>query len=186
MEEASKAVGLFTLAMMPERLRARAPLGRMLERHQLKLVGGMLAAAVPFGSQTMAAQFLAMSPTQVAGIVDNAQSLAQDMDRLKQSGLYADIDRDGQVRLPSEVTEADVATQLRLARQAVSSASVLLDPGVQARLAHPPAEAVELCRTLISAFSDAGYSRTPETAANLMLDAVRKLRQQTARSEHKP
>jgi AbiV family abortive infection protein len=138
-EEAGKATALFVLALMPRRLRAQVPLGRLLQWHQLKLVGGMLIAAVPFGPRTIAAQLLDMPPEQVAEIMDNAQVLAQDMDCLKQRGLYADIDRDGQVRLPSEVTGTDVPAQLGRARRATSSALVLLDPGVQARIVDPPA-----------------------------------------------
>lgn len=180
-EEAGKAAALFVLALMPRQLRARAPLGRLLQWHQLKLVGGMLIAAVPFGPRTIAAQLLAMPQAEVAEILDNAQVLAQDLDCLKQRGLYADIDHGGQVRLPSEVADTDVPAQLDRARQAASSASVLLDPGVQARIVDPPAEVVELCHALVSAFADAGYSRTPEAAAELMLDAVSKLQERTAR-----
>lgn len=178
LEEAGKAVGLSALAILPRQFRARAPLGRLLEWHQLKLVGGLLITAVPLGARPIAAQLLAMPPTQVASILDNAQVLAQDMDRLKQRGLYADIDRGGRVRLPSEVTEDDVAGQLSRARPAVSSASALLDPRIQARIAHPPAEAVVLCRALMSALAEAGSGRTSEAAANVMLDAVRKLQEQ--------
>src|SRR5258708_33443168 len=110
-------------------LRAQAPGGRLLEWHQLKLISGMLIAAVPpgTGTRTMAAQFAAMAPERVAEILDNAQTLGQDQDRRKQRGLYVDIDRNGQVRLPSEVTVADVAAQLRPARRAVCSASLLLE-----------------------------------------------------------
>jgi len=179
-EEAGKAAALFVLALMPRQLRARAPLGRMLQWHQLKLVGGMLIAAVPFGPRTIAAQLLAMPQARVVEILDGAQALAQDLDCFKQRGLYADIDSGGRVRLPSEVADTDVPVQLCRARRAVSSASVLLDPDVQARLAHPPAEVVELCRALVSAFAEAGYSRTPEAAANVMLDAVSRLQEQTA------
>src|SRR5215472_7087002 len=107
-EEAGKAISLAALAIMPAGLRAQAPVGRMLEWHQLKLVGGMVIAAVPpTGPRTMAAQLTAKAPSQVAEILDNAQALAQDQDRLKQRGLYADMDRSGRMRLPSEVTDAD-------------------------------------------------------------------------------
>jgi AbiV family abortive infection protein len=184
-EEAGKAASLTALAVMPASLRARAPVGRMLEWHQLKQVGGLLITAVPFGSPTMASQFAAMPPDQVAGVVDDAQVLAQDVDRLKQRGLYADIDRNGRVRLPSEVTEADVAGQLGRAQLAVSSASVLLVPGTAAWMANPRAEAIELCRALVSAFAEAGPGRTPEAAADVYLNAAAKLRQQTASSEAK-
>src|SRR5260221_12853939 len=134
--------------MMPVSLRAQAPAGRLREWHKRKLISGMLIAAGPPGPgpRTMAAQFAAMAPERVAEILDNAQTLGQDQDRLKQRGLYVDIDRSGQVRLPSEVTVADVAAQLRQARRAVSSASVLLDPRAPPFLANPRARAVELWR----------------------------------------
>src|SRR5215469_972811 len=47
-EEAGKAGSLVLLAMMPGDLRAQAPVGRMLEWHQLKQVQGLLIAAVPY------------------------------------------------------------------------------------------------------------------------------------------
>jgi AbiV family abortive infection protein len=177
-EEAGKALGLATLAMMPIGLRARAPVGRMLEWHQLKLVGGMLFAAVPpRRPRTIAAQLLDMPPDRVAAILDNAQTLAQDQDLLKQRGLYADIDHNGQVRLPSEVTVADVGAQLCRARQAFSAGSVLLDPRTLAFIENPPAEAIELCRALVSALAEAGYSRTTQAAADVWVKAVGKLRE---------
>lgn len=181
-EEAGKAVSLAGLAMMPLGLRARAPVGRMLEWHQLKLVGGMLIALVPPGTPTMAAQFAAMPPERVAEVVDIAQMLAGDQDRLKQRGLYTDMDRAGRVRLPAEVTGADVCVQLGQARRAVSSASVLLDPGAPAYLANPPAETMNLCRALVSAGSGAEYGRTAEAAADVWLEAVGKLQQQAPAS----
>jgi AbiV family abortive infection protein len=185
-EEAGKAASMTALAMMPAGVRAKARVGRMLEWHQLKLVGGMLIAAVPFGARTTAAQLAAMPASQVADVLDNAQMLAEDQDRLKQRGLYVDIDRGGQVRLPCEVTGADVAAQLRRARQAVSAASVLLDPGAPGFLADPPAESIELGRALVSALAEAGYSRTAEAAADVVLNMVRKLQEQTAASEARP
>jgi AbiV family abortive infection protein len=179
-EEAGKAASLACLAVMPGGLRARAPVGRMLEWHQLKLVGGMLIAAVPLGTTpTMAAQLTAMAPSQLAEVLDNAQALAQDQDHLKQRGMYADMDCGGRVRLPSEVTDADVASQLRQARRAVSSASVLLDPRAPAFLANPPPEVAEFCRALVGALAEAGCGRSPQAAADVWLNAVDKLRQQT-------
>src|SRR5262249_44546050 len=52
----------------------------------------------------------------------------------------------------------------------------LLSPEAQARLAHPPAEAVELARALVSALTQAGNARTPEAAVDVVLNAVSKLR----------
>lgn len=180
-EEAGKSLDLAALAVMPVSLRAQAPVGRMLEWHQLKLVGGLLITAVPLGS--VAVQLANMPQDQVAGILEDAQVFAQDADRLKQRGLYADIDRNGHVRLPSEVTETDVAEQLGRARLAVLSASALLVPGSAARIAHPPAEAIELSRALVSALAKAGCGRTPQAAADVILNAVRKLQEQTAESD---
>lgn len=177
-EEAGKAVSLAGLAVMPANLRAQAPVGRMLEWHQLKLVGGMMIGAMPFGGRALPAQLAAMAPTELAVILDNAEVLAEEVDRLKQRGLYADIDADGQIRIPSEVSEADVAAQLARARQAVSAASLLLDPGMPAELLDPPAESVELARALVSAFAEAGHNRTPKAAADVVLNAVTKLQNQ--------
>lgn len=180
-EEAGKAVGVTALAVMPVSLRAQAPVGRLLGWHQLKLVGGLLITAVPLG--TLAVRFAAMPASQVSGILQDTQVLAQDVDRLKQRGLYADMDRSGRVQLPSEVTEADVATQLGRARLAVSSASVLLVPGSAARITNPPVEAIEFCRALVSACSEAGPGRTPEAAADVLVNAIGKLREQSAATD---
>ncbi len=177
-EEAGKAADLAALAVMSVSLRAQAPVGRMLEWHQLKLVVGLLITAVPL--DTFSVQLAAMPSSRVAGILEDAPVLAEDVDRLKQRGLYADIDRGGQVRLPSEVTEAEVPVQLGRARLAVSSASALLAPGMAARLASPPAEPIEFCRAVVTAFAETGPSRTPQAAADVVLNAVGKLRQQTA------
>ena len=182
-EEAGKAVTLAALAVMPENLRARAPLGRMLEWHQLKLVGGMLIGAMPFGGRALPAQLATMHPSRIAAIVEDAHVLAQDMDRIKQRGLYADIDCSGQVRLPSEVTGAEVAAQIGQARRAVLAASLLLDPGIPAELANPPAESVELARALVDAFAEAGCSRTPKAAADVFLSAIRSFQKQMTGSD---
>src|SRR5260370_16599860 len=48
-EEVGKAGSLPDLAAMPENLRARAPVGRMLEWHQIKLVPAHLIPPSPFG-----------------------------------------------------------------------------------------------------------------------------------------
>ena len=65
-EEVGKAGSLAALAAMPENLRARAPLGRMLEWHQWKLVTGLLIAAVPVGVPGVAARFVTMPLGEVA------------------------------------------------------------------------------------------------------------------------
>src|SRR5262245_22550730 len=160
---------------MPESLRARAPVGRMLEWHQMKLVVGQLIAAVPFGVP-MAVRFVTMPLGEIAQIFDNARAFAEDVDRLKQRGLYVDVDRSGHVREPSDVTAADIGAHFDRARQAASATSALLDPGAPLVLANPVAGDVEFSRALVSAYAAAGHRRSPAAAADVLLTAVTKLR----------
>jgi hypothetical protein len=107
---------------------------------------------------------------------------ADKADRLKRRGLYVDLDRSGRIREPSEVTEAEVTSQLCRARQAVASVGALLAPDAQARIANPPADGVEFAQELVSAVSAPGYSRTPKAAAEAMLKAVGKYRRDATSS----
>jgi AbiV family abortive infection protein len=174
-EEVGKAGSLAALAAMPENLRARAPVGRMLEWHQMKLVEGQLIAAMPFGVAGKATRFMTMPLSEVAGILDQAQAVAEDMDRLKQRGLYVDVDRSSQIREPSEVTVAEVREQLDRARRATSGVNALLDPSAPPQLANPVIAVVEFSRALLSAFGEMGPSRSPEAAANVFLNTAAKL-----------
>ncbi len=175
-EECGKALSLTALALLPRTLRTRAPVGRMLEWHQLKQAGGLLIAAVPIDGPGMAVKLAAMPATRAAEILATLSSPAQEADHLKQRGLYVDMDRSGRIREPSEITEAELARQLARARQAAASAALLLAPDTQARLANPPAEVIELASALVSALIHEGKARTPEAAARVMLNAVRNLR----------
>jgi AbiV family abortive infection protein len=175
-EEVGKAGSLATLAAMPANVRARAPLGRMLEWHQMKLVAGHLIAAVPFGVPGVAARFVTMPMSEVAEILDSAQAFAQDVDRLKQRGLYVDVDRGGQVREPSEVTAAEVRVQLGRARRAAWAATALLDPSGPLLLANPVAADVEFSRAVVGAFGETGHARSPEAAADVLRNAACELR----------
>jgi AbiV family abortive infection protein len=175
-EEVGKAGSLAILAAMPENLRARAPVGRMLDWHQLKLVAGHLTAALPFSAPALAPRFVTLPLRQVAEILDDAQAFARDADRLKQRGLYVDVDRTGHVREPSEVTAADVRGQLGQARRAASGADALLDPGAPRWLANPAAETVEHSRAVVSAFGETGSARSPGAAADVLLNTATKLR----------
>jgi len=174
-EEVGKAGSLAALAAIPENMRARAPVGRLLEWHQWKLVAGMLIAAVPVGAPGLAARFVTMPLSEVAEILDNARAFARDVDRLKQRGLYVDVDRSGQVREPSEVTAAEVREQLDRARRAASAKRMLFDPGAPLWLANQGAAGVEFSRALVSAFGATGPARSPEAAADVLLKAARKL-----------
>ena len=173
-EESGKAACLVALAALPRSLRAQAPVGRLLEWHQLKQVGGLLIAVMTWDAPDVAARLAAMPATRATQIVCSLNVPAEEADRLKRRGLYVDMDQAGRIREPSEITEAEVTSQFARARQAIASAGMLLDPEVQARIARPPAEAVELCEALASTLTLAGYTRTPEAAAEVMLDAVRK------------
>lgn len=179
-EEVGKAESLAALAMLRENLRAQAPLGRMLEWHELKLVGGLLVAAVQVGESTLLDSLAAMPASEVTEALNNAQAFAEDEGRLKQRGLYVDIVRGGGVSLPSEITEAQVCEQLSRARQAALSASVMLEPDAPARLAKPRDDDVEVSRALVGAFAEAGYARTPEAAARVVRKVVSKLQAQRA------
>lgn len=171
-----KAGSLATLAAMPENLRAQAPVGRLLAWHQLKLVKGMLTAAVPFGVASRAIAFATLPSGELAQILDNAQAFTEDMDRLKQRGLYVDVDHSGRVREPSEVTAAEVRQQLDRARRATSAADALLYPDALPGLADPGADDIEFSRALVSAIGDNGRARSPEAAADVLRNTATKLR----------
>ena len=175
-EEVGKADSLAALAAMPENLRARAPVGRMLEWHQMKLVAGQLTAAVPFGPPGKAARLVSMPSGELAGVLDNAQAFAEDTDRLKQRGLYVDVDRSGQIQEPSEVTAAEVREQLGRARRAASAAETLLDSSAALLLFDPEVAGTEFSRAIFSAFGQMGHARSAEAAADVLRDAVAKLR----------
>jgi AbiV family abortive infection protein len=175
-EELGKAGSLAALAAMPENLRAQAPVGRLLEWHQLKLVKGTLLGAAQVAPPDACAMLAAMPISDVAEILDRAQALARDADRVRLRGLYVDVGPDGQVEQPSEVTEAQVREQLDLARLASSTASGMLDPGAQARIAHPDQCTIDFSRALSSAFADVGHARSPEAAADVVLGAASRSR----------
>jgi AbiV family abortive infection protein len=175
-EEVGKADGLAALAAMPESLRAQAPVGRMLEWHQMKLVTGQLIAAVPASVPGKVARLAAMTQGEVAELLDDAQAFAENTDRLKQRGLYVDVDGRGHIREPSEVTAADVCEQLDRARQAASAAIALLDPSAPLLSADPGADDFQLSRALFGAFREIGRARSPEAAADVLRSAVTKLR----------
>jgi AbiV family abortive infection protein len=182
-EECGKALCLIALAVLPRKLRAQAPVGRMLEWHQLKQVGGLLIAAVPVDSPGMAAKLATMPETRAAQILGALCLPAEEADRLKRRGLYVDMDRSGRIRAPSEITGAELASQLVRARHAAASADLLLGPDAQARLADPPAEVIQLASELVNALTHERTARTPEAAAHIMLNAVRSFRDGTATTQ---
>jgi AbiV family abortive infection protein len=179
-EECGKALCLAALTVLPRTLRTQAPVGRMLEWHQLKQVGGLLIAAVPIDPPGLAAKLAAMPATQATRIVTTLSVSAEEADRLKRRGLYVDMDRTGRICEPSEITEAEFTSQLERARQAAVSAALVLGPEARARLANPRAEVIELASALVNALIQEGRARTPEAAADIMLNAVGNLRDNMA------
>jgi AbiV len=113
---------------------------------------------------------------EVAKILDDAQEFAEEMDRLKQRGLYVDVDRCGRVREPSEVTAAELREQLNRARRAASAANALLDPAAPLGLANPGGAGVEFSRALVSAFGVARSARCPGAASDVLRNTATKLR----------
>src|SRR5258707_5432234 len=136
-EEFGKAISMVALAAMPANVRAQAPVGRMLEWHQLKLVGGTLMAVPGFGPPGAAAKLAAMPITQLEQILDTTDAFADDADRLKLRGLYVDMDRGGRIPRPPEITPAEGSDELTPARHVASSASPHPYPRNPAKYAHP-------------------------------------------------
>ena len=143
----------------------------------------MLVAAASISPPGTAARLAHMRVTQLEQILEQTGAFAEDADRLKRRGLYMDLDREGRIRRPSEITKAEVSRQLARARRVASTASLLREPATQAWLAHRPAELVEFSRALVLAFAEAGTVRSPAAAAAVVLQAVSKLRQQLAASD---
>src|SRR5258708_27183408 len=84
-----RPLALLTLANMPRNARAHAPVGRMLEWHQLKLVGGMLMAVLGFGPPGMSARLAAMPVTELEQILGTTDAFAEDADALERRGRCA-------------------------------------------------------------------------------------------------
>ncbi len=175
-EECGKALCLTSLAVLPRTLRTQAPVGRMLEWHQLKQVGGLLVAAVQIDEPGLAVRLATMPATQVTQILTTLSAPADEADHLKRRGLYVDMDQAGRICEPGQITDTELTSQLERARQAAASATLMLGPAAQARLAKPPAEVTEFASALVSALTGPGRPRTPEAAADIMLNAVSNLR----------
>ena len=179
-EEAGKAASLVLLTVMPKAVRARAPVGRMLEWHQLKQVQGLLIARQPYRLTEVASWLGAMPAGELAQFLATLVAPADEADCLKRRGLYVDVGRGGRIREPSEITESEVLGQLDRAGQAASAAGQLLEAEMQARMVNPAAELVELSRAGVSASAEAGYARTLDAAVEFVLNAASKFRDSMA------
>jgi AbiV family abortive infection protein len=174
-EECGKAAGLAALAALPRTKRVRAALGRLAGWHQLKMIGGLMTSVITSEEPGGAAKLARMTATQAAEIVNYLAVPAEEADRLKRRGLYVDMDRNGRVSEPSEITREDLSEQLARTQKAVSSVAILLTPEGHERLEHPRAEMITLASGVVDAVSEAGGRRTPEDAVGVLLEAVRRL-----------
>jgi len=145
-EEVGKAESLAKLTGLPQAVKARAPVGRMLEWHQMKQATGQLIAMVPYDPRGLAAGLRAMPAADLAQVLSDLKVRAEEADRLKRRGLYVDIDQGSRIREPSQITEAETTGQLALARRAVTTIWLLLDPGNVPRFPYLSEEGVELAR----------------------------------------
>lgn len=171
-EELGKSGGLVYLAAMPDKVREQAPVGRLLEWHQLKLVKGTVLAELQVAPPAVCPTLAAASFADVSDVLDDAQAFARDEDSVRLRGLYVDVDHSGRVQQPSEVTAAQVRRQLDLARSAASVASDLLDPDAPDLIANPDPRTVDFSRALVEAFGGLRHGRSPEAAADVLAEAA--------------
>jgi AbiV family abortive infection protein len=171
-EEFGKACGMMVLSMVPPALRSRARPKELLRDHQVKMLGALVMRVLAFDRPGVATRVAAMP--DLASVLSDLQVQAADANEAKKSGLYADIDAEGRVRMPSEVTEGEARDALTRAQEVASSAEPLSNPVYLARLADPPRELVQLMTPLLiqaldSVPSDAG----PEEMATAAIEFVR-------------
>jgi hypothetical protein len=154
------------------RSKAQAPVGRLLEWHQWKQATGQLLAVVPYLPPEVGAGLLATPSIDLEQIMSSMEVCADEAHRLKRSGLYVDIGQGSRIREPSEITEAEVTGQLGQARRAVASARMFIDPVQQARVANPDIGWIKLAGATVSVLAGAGYARTPDAAADVMVTLI--------------
>lgn len=172
-EESAKAVNLAVLAAVPGRLRGRAPLRRLLAVHALKLAGGLLLSALPFGE--IGARLSAMTASDLARTLEVLVP-ADHSDQLRQRGLYVDIGSDGIIHGPVDITCADAKEQIEKADAAVASLDMILRPGFVAWLNDPPPEGMRLAEDIFSALIAADPIESPEAATAVIIEAVAQFR----------
>lgn len=173
-EETGKGMDLTALAAMPASLRARAPLRDLLERHAIKLVGGLLLSVLPFSS--VASRITAMPDKELQSLLRYLATIADVADSLKRRGIYVDLEDDG-IHCPDEVTGPETAGQLGIAFGAVKSiANVVLTPEYKAWIEDPPRDGIELAEELVNALIEADGTRTPQQAIGVLTNAVAKFR----------
>jgi AbiV family abortive infection protein len=168
-EESAKSVHLAVLAAIPGRLRARAPLRRLLAVHALKLVGGLLLSVLPFGE--IAARLSDMTSAELERTLEVLVP-ADHADLLRRRGLYVDMEADGITHGPEEITSTDAKEQLGRAEAAVASLTVILGPQFPAWLKNPPQAGLRLAEDVFSALIAADPIESPKAATAVIMQAV--------------
>ena len=176
-EEVGKSGGLLALAMMPDEMRVRAPVRELLEWHALKQMGGLLTGVLEMSTPGVTDRLAGTSTGQLAELLSGVAAQARDADQAKKRGFYVDMDDAGQIREPSEVSEAEAREAIARARHAVTAASMLNDPSAQARLADPPPDALPLASTLFEVYFQNRDIDSAEAVAALVGQVARNLTQ---------
>jgi len=172
-EEYGKATGVLTLAVMPDDLRARAPVGQLIEWHAVKQLGGLLLSSLQLGSAPgVAGMIVGSSVGDLGQLLGATQMQAQDTDRQKKRGLYVDLDAAGVIWRPDNVTEAEATEQVERARQVSASAGIFRDSIALAKLSNPPAEALAVSAALFSWYLTNAEPQTAHDAAQIAKDTI--------------
>jgi AbiV family abortive infection protein len=139
-EELGKAVAVMMLAMMPDDVRAHAPVKALLDWHLMKQNGALLMTTLGFGSPPGGTELLGSMPVAaVAQVLTETMAQAQGVDLMKKRGLYADMGPAGEIWEPGTITRLEAQEQLGRARDVAAAAERLLAPDFLAVLAAPPA-----------------------------------------------
>ncbi len=178
-EEFGKAAGVMLLSMVPAGLRFKAQPGLLLGRHETKMLGALMMRLLEFGQPGRIGRVLAMA--DLAAMLDDTKAQASGANEAKKNGLYADMDEDGRLRLPSDVTENDARQSVARAREIAASSRMFRDQEAMARLAAPPENFVALMTpALIAALDSTSSDAGPEETAAMARDFAARLQELAA------
>jgi AbiV family abortive infection protein len=175
-EELGKASGVLTLALVPPALRAQVPVRDLLGRHDVKQAAGLVMHLLEFGKPGVAARVenaprLSDQLAQLAGEVGESN-------QAKQRGFYVDL-ISGELKQPSEVTEADARAAMARAWEVAESAGPLRDPEALAVLADPPPEVLRFAGLTLERYLESADLGGPEAAAAVAVELARVVRRST-------
>jgi len=167
-EEHGKAMGIFSLAFMPVRLRGRMKLDDLrdlLKDHAVKQMGGLILTTLQFGLAPGVTQRIRELPVdQLSRMLTATSTQAHDTGRMKERGLYAEMEADSHIWHPAQITETEATEQVDRARGVAASAAVFNDANVVAQFANPPSELLAIAEALFDQY-DSGPPATSADAA---------------------